>query len=618
VVERRPVPLAPAFGMAKRDRPRDLAFSPWLTVLKVLGVVVLAALILAGAYFYARMGPQQLSYVQVDALNGDDIPKDALDSLERSRVLWRKFQETQKMRDITPDDLTGLRQAILLDETYLKRTGRDVAYGDDRLTDMRQALQVHESEPIYKDSLELEQQAQKAEHDGQLEDASRLLRQAMDLQTKIDTDYRLSKYQDMTRQLTMGRHLDYLAALPLSNESLAAEKAAVAAIAARDWPAALANYQKAHDLQVRLNTDYREQQFANSDREQRLAKELASLDSIIPYQKIQLQLIAARSAAATGDPLHAAELFQDAQRQQRELLQNYPGSRFADAAVVDQIEIERQTALSRPVADEIRRQAATLAGLLRDRRVADAQAAVPVLAEKIAAFREQWPRSDELGDDLEQRVQYVNFKRDDLARIQDLAFGKLAPLPNQSRWQLYKQEVPQSFYQFVMGGNPSRNTDPNLPVEMVSWPEAKDFCHHLEWVLARPVRLPTIDEFRAAVGSTASLDVMGASWNMDNSSGKTQAVASKAANAAGFYDLLGNVAEWLEQSDKMLDDTAPVAGGYAGMAVDKIREVPVEAAKLTDHSRYTGFRFIVDMDSAAPIPGLEQMATAPAALPTLP
>jgi hypothetical protein len=309
----------------------------------------------------------------------------------------------------------------------------------------------------------------------------------------------------------------------------------------------------------------------------------------------------ARAAAVAGDSLHAADLFQQAMQKQRDLIRDFPESRFADAALLDSVEIERQTALSHPVAGEIEHQADALAQDLRQQNFAEARENAAGLDQKITAFHQTYPRSTLLAGEVEQRVAYLDFKRNDFENLQKQVYDQLLALPGQTRFALYKQEVPQSLYLAVAGDNPSRNVGPALPVDSVNWNSARDFCRHLEWLLGRPVRLPTIEEFRAAAGPATAAGSAPANWNMDNSGGHTQPVATSAPNAAGYYDLLGNVGEWLERPASELDGQAPVAGGNALSPSDVLRDVPVDHVSILDQGKYTGFRFVVDLDAQAPL-----------------
>lgn len=136
------------------------------------------------------------------------------------------------------------------------------------------------------------------------------------------------------------------------------------------------------------------------------------------------------------------------------------------------------------------------------------------------------------------------------------------------------REVTQAEYLAVRGTNPSQfSSDPNRPVERVSWNDALLYCAaltELERLAGRlpagyTYRLPTEAEweFVARAGSnthwsfgTATGQLGSYAWYILNSgcqyttdptcasTGNTHPVATKLPNPWGFYDMHGNVGEW--------------------------------------------------------------------------
>ncbi len=106
-----------------------------------------------------------------------------------------------------------------------------------------------------------------------------------------------------------------------------------------------------------------------------------------------------------------------------------------------------------------------------------------------------------------------------------------------------KTEVTQEAWQRVMHANPSDFKGPALPVENVSWGEARSYCE------ATDMRLPTEAEWEyAARGLTresryGKIDAV--AWYKGNSENRTHEVAAKQANLYGLDDMLGNVFEWV-------------------------------------------------------------------------
>jgi hypothetical protein len=578
--------------------------SRWSKLLKTLGVLLVMAAVLAIGWALTLGQPRRIKFDDPALQPMGEIPREVSALLDQSKDLEKNFTDSAKARDITPRDLASLRQAIQLQVDYLdKSQNHNLADGNARIDRMTVLLQSYEAKPLRAQSLDLEQKAVDLEAQNDLEGAKKLYSQAAALEQKImKDDWRGDAYQGaISRDVKLRHRVDYLTALPLHNDSVADETAALAALDKEDWTVAQARFQHAYDLQLQINRKFPEQSFIDASRLDRLLQQVTALRSLPDFQHIQKSLVDAQAADVAGDALKAAQLFQDAYRQQAELNSRFPQSRFADPSRLAQIQAQLETAQSRPLATDIKTQAAALFDALRQRQADKVRASIPVLEQKAAHFHEAFTQSNLLDTDLQQRLDFLYYKRDDLAAIQEQIYGLLLVLPGQKTLQLAKQPVTQSLYALVAGGSPSRHAGPQLPVEMVNWTEAKEFCRRLSWILARPVRLPTLEEYRAALGPTDSLDLAAVSWNFDNSDSQTHDVATKSPNANGFYDLIGNVAEWLERTTTQDDGEAPIIGGNAITPVDNLRQFRVTDIALDTRNPYTGFRIVVDADDTIPV-----------------
>ena len=115
------------------------------------------------------------------------------------------------------------------------------------------------------------------------------------------------------------------------------------------------------------------------------------------------------------------------------------------------------------------------------------------------------------------------------------------------------------------------------PVVCISYLDAAAFCAWLSRQSGRPIRLPTEAEWEYACRAGSTGDYAGPveerAWFDATSERGPHAVAQKAPNAWGLYDMHGNASEWCEDIYRWHYRDVP-ADGSANVACD----LPVPAA----------------------------------------
>jgi formylglycine-generating enzyme required for sulfatase activity len=186
-----------------------------------------------------------------------------------------------------------------------------------------------------------------------------------------------------------------------------------------------------------------------------------------------------------------------------------------------------------------------------------------------------------------------------------------------------RYEVTQGQWQAIMGNNPSINKGcNNCPVENVSWEDVMKFIKKLNELSNKNFRLPTEAEweFVARFGGKEEIEKAGGpeefikstAWYYANSDKKTHPVGQLKPNAAGIYDLFGNVSEWCsdwyspeyfkEENQKHpigppLGKEKLVRGGsFVEYSGDRFRPSIRNKLKPVTKDKSVGFRMVMDVN----------------------
>lgn len=559
-----------------------------------LFVVCLSISVLGGFWFLSQLGPKEVDFRQLD-LN-TEIPE-LVKALQRDSIqLEAQFEEVLAMREAGPEDIELLKQALEKQRAYMAAVpGLDSA-GFQRQGNLEKRYQDLAAEVLNRESLELERVAASLAAEEDFEAARAKYMEAFAKQRQINESFPLSSASNVGRATRLERQARYLTAQPLLRRSLDFEKEADAHIEAEAWESAEASLRQAIGLQDTLNREYRGTNQASVARLERLRIKLVGIRSGQDYIEIQRVEKRADERLAAGEQLEAAYLYQEAARLQRQLNQAFGDSPYASSERIADYQRRAQTAESYELGLRIEQNHDRMQRLLGERRTFVAAELIASLRQDINQMQTTFPRSSMNNEELQLKVRYLNLVQSDLGFIQDRVYDALLPIPGQTDWRMLRTEVSQALYSLIMGSNPSRNEGDLLPVDSVSWLDSKNFCERLSWILGKPVRLPTENEFREALGPLRYVVLEEHVWSISDSDGRTQDVSSKQPFASGFHDLLGNVSEWLESMDRFDNEDARHIGGHAQDRLETIFTVPAREAPRGERNRMTGFRVVVKVD----------------------
>ena len=556
-------------------------------------ILVICAAVLGLFWLLSELGPKDLNHqsssvpvvipAEVEALQVQSIELEA----EFEALLTMRSAETQNLLLLRALDLQG---------QYVNALPEYNMEASQRLADVEQRYQNLAAERLKIDSMRLEKEARILADDQAYGAARDTYQEAFAIQKTINEDFPLSTARNLSRATALQREARYVSAEPLLQQSVQFEVRADALIAQNDGEPAASLLQQAITIQNQLNREYRGTNQASVARLKRLNIKLVEIESGQDYLAIRQLSDLADANRADGAMLKAASLYEAAARLQQQLNDTYPDSPHASVEQVVELQRKRQTAQSFELGLEIEHNHDLLQRLLAARRSHEAVEVIVDLRRDIKQMKEAFPRSSLNDKVLEVKVRYLNLMQNDLGYVQDRVYHALLSVPEIEGVRMLRTELPQALYALMMGTNPSRRPGDVNPVDSVSWTEAKRFCERLSWVLGKDVRLPTENEFRQALGPLHDVAVEAYAWGVSDTGGVVQPVGQKKLFASGFYDLLGNVSEWLESIDRFESEDARHIGGHAQDRVEAIVTVPIRNAPRGERNRLTGFRIVVLVD----------------------
>jgi hypothetical protein len=559
-------------------------------ILPVICGLIVAGLIGWVAWFQFGPKKKEKAKTPVTATSDEEAKTRLKQSLAADVANLEKSYQEARGSGAAPAALESLlTRAIARQRERLNLEPAGVGPEADRLARLEALRGDLRARAAIVESQRLEKAADEERARGASARALQKLREALRLQQEANASAKDQDLIDLAREVRLAKIVGDVATGPLRDTVASARARAEAALKAQDWSGALKAYEEARAAQADLNTKTPEQRASNLATLEQLDTEIASLQAADLADKVSSAEKSALAAQAAGKATDAAAAFLLAARSQEELNAQFPKSRFASTEKIAEFAIQRETVLSTQPLERVAALDRESAALLHQRQTRDASAKVAEAITVIARVATEYPRSRALDSALRRKFEYLALRRDDLDSIQEQVYAGVARVPGAPGVSMLRTEVPQDLYTRIMNINPSRNQGRGLPVDSVSWNDAREFCERLGWMLGTSVRLPREAEFRSAWSPAAPDRV----WSADNSAGRSRESGRMPASSAGFHDLAGNLAEWLEPSNLDINKM-PVAGGSFLDPASSFAKLPLTTAEKPTRARYIGFRFVVE------------------------
>ncbi len=523
----------------------------------------------------------------------EEISKDHEELRFKSLDFEGQFEEIMSLRQYTKQDLVLLKQAVSFQEAYLNALPYFSISDNQRLDFLRERYDQLASEEHYLKSKQSEMLSKKNYEAKDYGDAVSELNIALEEQVLINEYYPLSAHYNINRVTQIKRTLEYYNAYPIYNEIQKLEAQALALANSKKWLEAAEIMEIVVEKQLYLNSEFRSSRLADSFKISRLKRALFKYRSEPLYGKIHKATVEGDRFVQEQNYMQAAAYYEQALEYQIKLNDEFSNSPYSSRDKVKDLTVRAQTAGSYDIGEMINTLNFKIDRDLRNRNIAEAKDKIVRISDAMQRVNEEFPRSSYNDQKLESKIKFLNFIRNDIILIQDRVYEGLINVPDEPGVQIYNSEVSQGFYLTLIGGNPSRFKNDQNPVESVSWEDANKFCERLSWIMGWGVRLPKEYEFRSSIGRLRYIKLEKHVVSYEENRGVAN-IKSRAPIGDGFYDLLGNISEWLYSEEAYLNEPAKHIGGHFRDSLEAIYSVPLRTANRNEKSRLIGFRFVLE------------------------
>jgi len=557
----------------------------WRKIKNIIIAGIMVFCILLGAWLYTSTNRIKRG----DAKTVSKNEKDKIDELkEVSEKKEAAFEEIKLKKDIlTEDDINLLAEAVKAQEDYVSQRG-SLSADNSRLEGLRKKLHIINAETLRTISRQAEEKAQRNEVSNPLE-SKNLIKQALDSERSIQNKWIYSGMADVGKIARLETRLRRMEATPLWEKTRQCERQAEAYFKAENLELAIDSITEAIKIETNFLENYRDVLNTEFGRIEQLGIRKETFISYPLYKELLALENEAEQKEKNEQWEEAEKIWDQAILKQKLIINKNPLSEYANQKNSAEIEKRRNLARTTLAVRKLKNDLAETQAKIRDKNYDQAIEAAKKLLASAQKLEDKNPGVLPKESPLIQELTFITSRQGMIKIINNAIEGFFIKHPIKKEIKLMRHEVPQSFYEAVMGANPSAVVRGNLPVESVNYEDTQKFCQQLGWLTGTKIRLPTPEEFIQATGNFVEKNKSDQAWTFDNTDGlTTRNVATTKMNNYGFYDLIGNVEEWTNSPKE--NEEALILGGSVNTVTKN--EFPQRKALKRERSRTLGFRVV--------------------------
>jgi len=557
----------------------------WGKIKNIIIAGIMVFCILLGAWLYTSTN-------RIKRGDGKTVSKNEKDKIDELKEVSEKkeaaFEEIKLKKDtLTEDDINLLAEAVKAQEDYVSQRG-SLSADNNRLEGLRKKLHIINAETLRAAARSAEEKAQNKELSNPLE-SKNLIKQALDSERIIQTKWIYSGMADVGKIARLETRLRRMEAIPLWEKTRQCERQAEGYFKAENIELAVDTITEAIKIETNFLENYRDVLNTEFGRIDQLGIRKETFISYPLYKELMTLQNEAEQKEKAEQWDEAEKLWEQAILKQQLIIDKNPLSEYANKKNSAEIEKRRNLARTTLAVRKIKADLVETQAKIREKKYDQAIESAKKLLASAQKLEDRNPGVLPNDSPLIQELTFITSRQGMIKIINNAIEGFFIKHPVNKEIKLMRHEVPQSFYEAVMGVNPSAVVRGNLPVESVNYEDTQKFCQQLGWLTGTKIRLPTPEEFIQAAGSFGEKNKSDQAWTFDNTDGlTTRNVATTKTNLYGFYDLIGNVEEWTASPKG--NEEALILGGSVNTVTKK--EFPQRKALKRERSRTLGFRVV--------------------------